>query len=201
MSYRFVTDESQPHLGGNIIEGDPLTHSPRVWDYMIERFALRSVMDLGSGLGHAAWYFNRKGIAAVAVDGLLANMNASVYPTVLHDLSYGPIRTNVDLVVCIETVEHIKEEHLDKLLLTLSWNSEVTIISHASPDQGGYHHVNLQNDEYWIAHMRRFGSVLLDIDTQRVRFIAKAEGAEHLARSGLVFSNHKGLPEQQGVKH
>ena len=45
-----AVDADAPHLGGNVIEGDPFTHSPLVWDYLIQRFALRSVLDELLGL-------------------------------------------------------------------------------------------------------------------------------------------------------
>jgi 2-polyprenyl-3-methyl-5-hydroxy-6-metoxy-1,4-benzoquinol methylase len=68
-----VTDEAERHLGGNVLEGDPFTFSPNVWDYLIKRFALKTVLDLGSGMGHTANYFHRAGLQVVAVDGLKEN--------------------------------------------------------------------------------------------------------------------------------
>ena len=49
--------DGQDHLGGNINEGDPYTYCPTVWNYLIDRFCIKSVMDLGSGRGHCANYF------------------------------------------------------------------------------------------------------------------------------------------------
>jgi hypothetical protein len=48
-----VGKESEPHLGGNVKEGDPYTFCPQVWSYVIERFGIDSVLDLGSGVGNA----------------------------------------------------------------------------------------------------------------------------------------------------
>jgi len=188
MSYQFAVDANEPHLGGNIVEGDPLTHSPRTWDYLIERFALKSVMDLGSGTGHAAWHFHKRGIATVAIDGLVSNIINSAYPTVLHDLCEGPVVCKVDMVTCVEVAEHIDVTYVGNLINSLACG-KYTVMSHASPGQGGHHHVNCQNDDYWINLMQGVGGVFLDIDTQRVRAIAGTEGAFHLSRSGLVFAN------------
>jgi hypothetical protein len=55
----FVRSKDEPHLGGNVREGDPYTFCPQVWSYVIERFAIRSVLDLGSGIGYAADFFHR----------------------------------------------------------------------------------------------------------------------------------------------
>lgn len=60
-NYEFVVNENAPHLGGNLWQGDPWTFAPRVWRYMIDRFAVNSVLDIGSGRGHAAHWFHRAG--------------------------------------------------------------------------------------------------------------------------------------------
>jgi hypothetical protein len=46
-----IYDATVPHLGGNVTVGDPHTWCPSVWDYVISRFGVRSMMDLGSGCG------------------------------------------------------------------------------------------------------------------------------------------------------
>lgn len=188
MSYEFLTDEAMPWLGGNIIQGDPLTFSPKVWDYLIDRFAIHSMLDVGSGLGYCATYFHRKGIAAIAIDGLVYNYTNAIYPTICHDLIDSPFLIKVDLVHCVEVVEHIDPIHVDNVIRTLT-RGKFTVMSHAVPGQNGHHHVNCQEDDYWIKLMHTKGSSLLDIDTERIRNIARNESAHHLAKSGLVFSN------------
>lgn len=189
MTYQFVTDDSTPYLGGNIAEGDPLTYSPRVWDYLIDRFALRSVMDLGSGIGYAARYFHRHGIETIAVDGLTSNVDNAVFPTIQVDLTRTSVRCRVDLVHCQEVAEHIAPEHVGKFLASLACGRFV-VMSHGTPGQAGHHHVNLQEWDYWSRHMEARGYHLLPEDTQRVRNLAKTDGAHHLARSGLVFARN-----------
>ena len=107
------------HLGGNIRGGDPFTFSPTVWDYVISRFSIESVLDLGSGSGNASRYFHLRGLRVLAVDGLEENALSSLYPTVMHDLADGPVVTRVDLVHCQEVVEHIEERYLDHLLSSM----------------------------------------------------------------------------------
>src|SRR3974390_601941 len=117
----FVESPAEPQLGGNIREGDPFTYSPIVWGYVVERFSITSVMDLGSGIGNAANYFFRKhNLRTIAVEGLVDNVRNSVYPAICHDLSKGPVITKVDLVHCQEVVEHIDEQYLPNLLDTLA---------------------------------------------------------------------------------
>ena len=181
-----VADSKTPHLGGNIKEGDPSTFCPRVWTYVIERFCIRSVLDLGSGIGNSAEWFFRKGVRTVAVDGLQSNVAESFYPTICHDLTKTAIFTKVDLVHCQEVVEHIEERYINNLLESLACG-RVVLMSHALPGQGGYHHVNEKEADYWISHMATCGFNFMTEDSNRVRSIAQQEGAVYMARSGLIF--------------
>lgn len=189
--YDFVVNSGVPHVGGNIWQGDPLTYASAVWRYMIDRFAVQSVLDIGSGRGHAAHWFYKAGCKVVAIDAAYVNVQNAIYPTVHHDLTFSALSCPVDLVHCQEVAEHIAPEHVDKLLATMA-NGDVILMSHAEPGQTGYHHVNLQPAQYWIDAVCGRGYRFLDIDTARVRAYAEAQGAEHLARSGLVFARAMG---------
>lgn len=177
----------EPHLGGNIVEGDAYTHCPRVWDYVIDRFAVRSALDLGSGRGHAAHYMAQKGVSVIAVDGLRYNVVNALHPTVQHDLTNGPFQTDVDFVHCQEVAEHISEEHADDFVRSLA-SGRVVLLTHAVPGQGGHHHVNCQDADYWINMMALAGYRVLAEDTNRIRKIAAEEGAIYMARTGILFS-------------
>ncbi|EAM6080682.1 hypothetical protein CDJ04_07180 [Salmonella enterica] len=180
-------DEEQ-HLGGNIAEGDPRTYAPSVWDYVIKRFAVKSVLDIGSGLGYAADYFFNAGVKTLAVEGLTFNVNHSIYPALHQDITQKPILCKVDLVHCQEVVEHIEESFLDNLLSSLTCGRFI-LMTHAVPGQEGHHHVNEQPMEYWINHLRRYSCGLLEEDTMRIRHLAANDGALYLAQNGLLFVN------------
>lgn len=184
----FVQNEKAPHVGGNILEGDPSTFAPTVWDYLIQRFALESVMDLGSGMGYASQYFHKKGMKVLAIDGMIENCQKAVYPTIHLDLTLSKVVTHVDLVHCQEVVEHIEERYLDNLLSSLACGKFI-LMTNALPGQGGYHHVNEQPTEYWINHMRRYNCEVLVEDSNRIRKMASADGAVFLARTGLILAN------------
>lgn len=187
MDYTFAADAQHPHLGGNIKEGDPFTFAPTTWRYLCERFALRTLLDLGSGLGYSAHFFSQRGVQVIAVDGLEENVDNAIVPTVLHDLTHAPFRCRVDMVYCVEVVEHIAEQFMPNLLTTFQSAKFITM-SHADPDQPGYHHVNCKSDAYWVEQLTAAGFHLLPEDTQRVRNAANTDGAYHISRSGLVFA-------------
>lgn len=183
-----AVDAEAPHLGGNVIEGDPFTHSPSVWDYLVHRFALRSVLDLGSGRGYAARWFQRSGLDVLAVDGLRENCEKAIHPTLQVDLTRGSVYCRVDLVHCQEVVEHIHADHLENLLASLTCGRYI-VMTHALPGQGGHHHVNEQPTEYWIQHLQRHGCEVLVEDSNRIRNLAAKDGAKYLAQTGLVLVN------------
>lgn len=182
----YVVDEANPHLGGNLSGGDPLSYCPSGWRYVIERFAISSVLDLGSGSGHAADWFHRQGLKTIAVDGLAANVRNSLYPSVMVDLTKDRVTTAVDLVHCQEVVEHIEEKYIDNLMASLTCG-RVVMMTYAVPGQAGHHHVNCQPAEYWTAQMERYGFKLSIIDSNRVREAANKDGAEYYMQTGLVF--------------
>jgi hypothetical protein len=182
---KHICNLDTPHLGGNIRSGDPHTFAPSVWDYVLRRFCIQSVLDLGSGLGYSSSYFFKSGCKVLAVDGLESNCRNASYPTLEFDLTKGKINTKVDLVHCQEVVEHIEEKYLDNLLGSMC-TGQFILMTNALPGQGGYHHVNEQPTEYWISHFTRLGYVVLHEDTLRIRRLAEVDGAIYLARTGLL---------------
>lgn len=151
---RVASSQEAQHLGGNLLEGDPNTYSPEVWDYMIGRFAVRSVLDLGCGMGYSSEYLFRKGLRVIAVDGMPENVAKSVYPAVQIDITKSAVACNVDLVQCQEVVEHIDPKFLENLLASLAAGKFI-LMTHGLPDQIGHHHVNCQPQEYWVENLAR----------------------------------------------
>jgi hypothetical protein len=182
----YITDPARPDLGGNIHHGDMCTFAPRLWSYLIDRFAVRSMLDVGCGEGHAVKFFAKHGVAAHGIDGLMTNVNRAVYPIAHHDLLTGPYRMPVDMVWSCEVAEHILPEKVDHYLETLT-NGKIIAMTHAVPGQPGYHHVNCQPDTYWIDALADYG-YQLEVGTPEYRAIAaKEEIYNHFQASGLVF--------------
>jgi hypothetical protein len=159
---------------------------------VLQRFCVRSVLDLGSGSGNAAYWFHRQGCQVLAVDGLAYNVVTAVYPTLLHDLTKGPVRTRVHLVHCQEVVEHIEERYVEHLLDTLSCGQYI-LMTHAIPGQGGHHHVNCQEPDYWLEQLSKRGYVLQLADTQRIRKLAEKENSPYMASTGLLLAREPDL--------
>jgi 2-polyprenyl-3-methyl-5-hydroxy-6-metoxy-1,4-benzoquinol methylase len=39
------------HLGGYLEDGDEYTYMPDVWDYLVKKFDVKSILDVGCGTG------------------------------------------------------------------------------------------------------------------------------------------------------
>jgi cyclopropane fatty-acyl-phospholipid synthase-like methyltransferase len=183
---KYVVDESKPHLGGNFAGGDPATWCPSAWDYVVKKYNVKSVMDVGSGRGYAAQWFSNQGLTVTAIEGLKENVDNAIVSTSLHDLTEGAFVNPVDFVNCIEVVEHIEEKFLDNLLTTLC-QGKYLLMTHAVPGQRGWHHVNCQPSEYWIKHLDARGFSLSVEDTAEIQKLAAQDGGKHIARNGMIF--------------
>lgn len=181
-----VIDAHRPDLGGNMRHGDIHTWCPGLWRFLVDRFGVRSVLDVGCGEGHAVLFFHRLGLFAHGIDGLADNVRRAVLPIAQHDLLSGPYRMPVDLVWSCEVAEHIDEAHVDDFLTTLA-NGRVIAMTHALPDQPGHHHVNCQPPAYWIEKLRTLGFSLSE-DMQIIREVSTKEDTwNYFTKSGLVF--------------
>jgi hypothetical protein len=185
--HKYVTDDDALHLGGNKLKGDPCTFCPSSWQYIFEKFDVKTAIDLGSGLGYAAQWMQQSGIHVTPVDGLDYNVENSLVPAIKHDLTKGPlVNETVDFVNCIEVVEHIEEEYVDNLMQSLTLGN-FALITHAVPGQKGWHHVNCQPSSYWIDKFKEKGFELLEQESAEIQKLAEADGAKHIARNGMLF--------------
>lgn len=151
----------KPHLGGAHVEGDPATIMPDVWGYLLVKYELKSILDVGAGGGHALKWFEEKGLCAIqGVDGFEEYIEKSQVKEhmMLHDFTTGPapIARPFDLAWCAEFLEHVEERFMSNYMHTFRLARWVCV-THAEPGQGGHHHVNCQDDTYWIAKFAEFG--------------------------------------------
>lgn len=181
-----VTNSQRPDLGGNFRGGDNACFTPRLWKYLVERFGISSVLDVGCGEGQAVKFFRALGLVAHGIEGLIDNVSNAVTPISLHDITRQPFIMPVDLVVCTEVVEHIEESFLENLINTLI-NGRVICMTHAVPNQEGHHHVNCQPSSYWIEHICSRGYNLSQDNELFKALSAQEVGHKYFATTGLVF--------------
>ena len=180
------------HLGGYYTTMDPPSQCPKMWKYIIETLNIKSVLDVGCGMGYAMEEFLKYCDEVVGIDGSpYALENSPVKELIFeHDYKIGELQTEdrYDLCWSCEFVEHVEEQYIDNFLSTFAFAKYVAM-THAVPGQGGHHHVNCQPKEYWIENMKRYGFEYDDEFTQKLKEIAKTEGdySPHFLSTGLFF--------------
>jgi hypothetical protein len=160
------------HLGGCIVWGDPGTAAFSVWDRLISDYGVRSMIDVGCGAGHSMDYFLERGVDAWGVEGFEAALSAAKNRSRIfeHDYGDGPFvpDTEYDLAWSCEFVEHVYEELSENFLATFS-KCRMVAMTHGVPGQPGYHHVNCQWPDYWIARMQSLGFEYLEQESLSLR--------------------------------
>jgi hypothetical protein len=169
--------EKSDHLGGYICGGDINTSATEIWDQMIDS-GIKSLLDIGCGEGHSTKYFYNKGIDVLGIEGGQNAINNSPIKDkiILHDYTKGPFipEKKFDAIWCCEFVEHVYEEFIENFLSTFDYTNTI-YMTHATPGQGGYHHVNEQPQEYWIHHICKRGFIYDKNLSLYLRSITKAK--------------------------
>ena len=197
MNYQNLTLHRDGHLGGYVPasgdcpHGDPYTYFPRLWEWLIERFAVQSMLDVGCGEGHAVKWFLDHGVEAYGIEGCQAAIDASPVQDVIARRDFTrpmpsvlpELNVSVGLVWACEFVEHVEERFIPNYL-TCFQRGRVLAMTHAFPGQVGHHHVNCRPEFYWVDLMTKAGFTLDRAATEQSRQL-DAEG--HWRRSGLIF--------------
>jgi SAM-dependent methyltransferase len=132
------------HLGGHY--GYTNMDRPSL-DFLKRNYNIKSMLDVGCGTGGMVEYARSIGITAYGVDGDHHQQSKYIYT---HDFTTGVFnyKRGFDLIWCVEFVEHVKEEYIPSILEVFK-AGRILMMTFAPPGQGGKHHVNLQDADYW----------------------------------------------------
>ncbi len=146
------------------------------FQYLAEKYAPASVLDIGCGVGAYLSLFRSLGSRTVfGVDGLPREA------TVLTEAEYQAgnlgepldLKRIFDLVVCVEVAEHLDETASDTLLDSIARHSAgVIVFSAAEPGQPGQGHINCRPIGDWLQRWSRRGWVPDLVETLGVRSLA-----------------------------
>jgi hypothetical protein len=96
------------------------------------------------------------------------SLNLSHIPHAFHDFTLGPYSAPpVDLVWSCEFVEHVEEQYLPYYMETFRAGSWLAMTFSVS--RGGYHHVNIKPEAYWIERISAEGFTFLPEITEEAR--------------------------------
>lgn len=164
-----LTNNGLPiHLGGH----EEMTHVDEgTLDYIINQFNITSMIDIGCGPGGMVELARSKNLNAIGVDGDFV-VKRNIDDVIINDYQRSPYipETNFDLAWSVEFVEHIEEQYIRNFIATMD-KCKYVFMTHATPNQPGWHHVNCQPTEYWVHIMNAFG---FTVDVEHTNNIRKA---------------------------
>jgi 2-polyprenyl-3-methyl-5-hydroxy-6-metoxy-1,4-benzoquinol methylase len=114
----------------------------------------RSVLDVGCGTGTWLSASLDEGASEVlGIDGGMLSPQQLYIPAsqVRHADLNQPLKLGrlFDLVLCLETAEHLEPENAATIVETLTGHGDRILFSAAAPGQQGMHHVNCRWPVYW----------------------------------------------------
>ena len=187
------------HLGGCAKNGDGATYYPAMWTHLVEKYNIKSVVDVGCGFGHSTdFFYDDLKCEVRGVEGLQRAVDENLVSSefvVQHDFETGPYipERKFDLCWSCEFVEHVSHESMPNFLETFK-SADYLAITYASPGQGGHNHVNEQEQTYWLQHIEQAGFEFDWDTTLELREIAKQDCEEfspfyesHFIKRGLFF--------------
>jgi hypothetical protein len=161
-----------------------------VWTYMVKFLNVRSVIDVVCGRGWSTKWFVDHNVDALCVEGSHDAVSQSLLPPekiVEHDFARGPWwpSKTYDVVWSIEFVEHVSRQFIAHYL-PIFRRAAIIMITHSV--WGGWHHVEVHEQYWWIVRMELAGFLYSDELTEKMK-AQVTSGAEHLIHRLLVFLN------------
>jgi SAM-dependent methyltransferase len=129
---------------------------------------IKSVVDLGCGVGTWLAEFKRNGVGEVlGYDGgnppaAYLQINEDEYQKTDFS-SEMPVQIKVDLAMSLEVAEHLDEKYAQQFIRNLCGHSDLILFSAAIPGQGGTHHVNERWPSYWANLFNQEGFKIYDV--------------------------------------
>lgn len=175
------------HLGGhanvNHVDSGALK-------YIQETFDVKSLLDIGCGLGKMGKLCEERNIKYKGIDGDYTIDRA--WDVSIHDYTLGPRWHNdkkYDLAWSTEFVEHVNEQYIPNYMEDFAL-CEYALITYAPPNTPGHHHVNCQTQEYWFDIFSKYGFKYNDKHTQKIREVStmkRGNKKKFVAERGLFF--------------
>jgi hypothetical protein len=200
-----ITDQltmvDENHLGGFIIENDPATFTPKLWEYLCINYNIKQIVDVGCGMGYAIKEFLKYSDDVIGIDGseYVKNNSSLKQNIIFHDFTKEKFVANkiYDLAWSSEFLEHVEEKYMDNYF-SIFMKSQYCAVTYADKGQSGHHHVNCKDKDYWINKFKEYGFEFLKNDTEILKNKAYEDALiynplyndNHFYNRGLFFKNN-----------
>lgn len=145
----------EEHLGGH----NNRTHLDLgSLEWAINKFGINTFLDIGCGPGGMVELAKSYGLYSVGIDGDYSIPRSTNNNFVIHDYTEGPapIDKEFDLAWSVEFLEHVDEKYVPNFMYSFQL-AKLVIVTYAPPGWPGHHHVNLQEESYWIDIFQSYG--------------------------------------------
>lgn len=170
------------HLGG-FTAIDMHGISPAVWKHAVQNWTAQSALDVGCGRGISTSWFYTHGLRVQCVEGSHDAIEKSMVPDksliVEHDFSRGPWwpGDTFDIAWSVEFLEHVNLQFHYNYVSALR---KAAIIMVTSSRWGGWHHVEVHPDEWWIQKYEAYGFRYSEKLTKEIRSVAQKERQDNI---------------------
>lgn len=197
-----LTMVDEGHLGGFVVENDPATFTPTMWKYLCKNYQIKSIIDVGCGMGYSIKEFIKYADFVIGIDGseYVKNNSSMKDYIVCHDFTKNKFILDkiYDLAWSSEFLEHVEEKYIDNYF-SIFLSSRYCAVTYADIGQSGHYHVNCQNKNYWINKFENSGFSFLEKDTELLKEKAYEDALvynsqykdNHFYNRGLFFKNNK----------
>lgn len=172
------------HLGGHA----GITHlDAPLLEFLVDSFALNSFLDVGCGPGGMVKTANEFGLDALGIDGDF-KVKKVTDDIIIHDFRNGVAYHGIfDLGWSVEFLEHVEETYMPFYMSSFS-RCQYVFATHAPPGATGHHHVNCQDDSYWVQKFEMYG---FEYDEKMTKRCREASGMrrDFVRDTGLFFRN------------
>ena len=144
----------------------------RVWEneigkYIVDVFGLKSILDLGCGIGSYLEGSSSAGCKDICgVELKYGNAKKYIVKSIFPYIKYGDVTKNINLkhkfdcVISFEVAEHINPNGTDIFVNNLvKYTNKYIIFTAAPPGQPGRGHINLRKRNFWIKLIESKGVV------------------------------------------
>jgi hypothetical protein len=152
---------------------------------MIQEFGVKSVLDVGCGRGTSTTWFLKHGVDVLCAEGSHDAYEKTFLPDpatqmVEHDFSRGPWwpEKTYDAAWAVEFLEHVNLQYHYNYITAFR---KAALIFVSTSRWGGWHHVEVHDDEWWINKYELYGLRYSAKLTARVREWAKQESSNATA--------------------
>lgn len=133
-----------------------------VWGYLLTKFGLTTLLDVGCGYGHAMRFFADHLVTVQGIDGDPACQGPEQQCpgcVLTHDYTTGsaPLGPRLyDLAWSAEFLEHVEFPYVPNYMRDFR-RCRIVVVTHAEPGQNGHHHCLCETDAFWVEKFYEYG--------------------------------------------